>query len=144
MKQLRTQQGLRQIELAEAAGTTERTVRNIEGGSTAGQAAMLIKIFRALNVELEHRDYAADVQSYLAMVAPLIEQIEPANRLRVMTRVIGLLSDAVAEGAVPTVGGAADTDATPQEITEKAREAWARGEGRRAAKRRTKKDTEEE
>ena len=96
VKQLRESLNLNQAELAEAANTTARTVGNIERQAHAGQADVLIRIFRALGIELENKGWSTETEHYLAMIAPLIERIHPRTRPKTMTQVIDLLSDAIA------------------------------------------------
>ncbi len=92
---LRSRLGITQEELAEAAGITARTLGNIENQRNAGQAGKLVRIFRALGVELEHPSWDTETERYLAMIAPLIEKINPNKRLEAMTNVIALLTDAI-------------------------------------------------
>ncbi len=95
VSELRSKLGLTQKELAEAAGITERTLGNIENQRHTGQVGKLVRVFRALGIELEHPRWTAETERYLAMIAPLIEKISPSKRLRAMTHVISLLTDAI-------------------------------------------------
>lgn len=103
---LRRRASMSQVALAEAANVTDRTIRNIEGGKVAGQADVLIRIFRALGVELEGPRWSSETQQYVSMLAPMIERIAPTARLRTISRVIEILSDAME--LAPNVGGVSE------------------------------------
>ncbi|MGO4488197.1 helix-turn-helix domain-containing protein [Microbacterium sp. 2RAF4] len=94
LAQLRSDKGVTQGELEERSGVTSRTIRNIETGSVAGQADKLIRLFIALGVDLDG-DSRLEVDSYIAMIAPLIQAIHPDHRLAAVGQVIPVLSDAV-------------------------------------------------
>lgn len=72
-----------------------RTLSNIENQKTAGQADKLVRIFRALGIELEYPAWSEETQSYMAMIAPLIEKINSGKRLAVMQEVLTLLADQI-------------------------------------------------
>lgn len=91
---LRAEKGLTQGELEDRSGVTSRTIRNIETGAVAGQADKLISLFIALGVDLDG-DARAEVDSYVAMIAPLLQAIHPDHRLSAVGQVIPILSDAV-------------------------------------------------
>lgn len=95
VKEMRTKLEITQEELAEAAGITSRTLSNIENQKTAGQADKLVRIFRALGIELEYPAWSQETQSYIAMIAPLLEKINPVKRLAVMQEVLTLLADEI-------------------------------------------------
>ena len=94
---LRAARGVTQAMLAERSGVTARTIRNIEKGAVAPQADKLVRRFVALDGDLDRTAYGADVQSYIAMLAPLIRDIDPDYRLAAVADLIPALSRAVAE-----------------------------------------------
>lgn len=96
LAKLRAEKGLTQAELEDRSGVTSRTIRNIESGTVAGQADKLIRLFVALGVDLDG-DARAEVDSYVAMIAPLLQAIHPDHRLAAVSQVIPVLSDAVRE-----------------------------------------------
>lgn len=95
--ELRAARGVTQAALAERSGVTARTIRNIERAQGAPQADKLIRLFVALDVDLDGTAYSADVQGYVAMFAPLIRDIDPEYRLAAVAEVIPALSRYVAE-----------------------------------------------
>lgn len=101
---LRADRKVTQGELEERSGVTSRTIRNIESGTVAGQADKLISLFIALGVDLDG-DARAEVDGYLAMIAPLLLSIDPDYRLAAVSDVIPVLTDAVR--AHPRIEGAA-------------------------------------
>lgn len=94
LAKLRADKGITQGELEDKSGVTSRTIRNIETGTVAGQADKLIRLFIALGVDLDG-DARAEVDSYVAMIAPLLQAIHPEHRFAAVSQVIPLLSDAV-------------------------------------------------
>lgn len=94
LAKLRADKGITQGELEDKSGVTSRTIRNIETGTVAGQADKLIRLFIALDVDLDG-DARAEVDSYVAMIAPLLQAIHPDHRLAAVSQVIPVLSDAV-------------------------------------------------
>lgn len=96
LAKLRGDKGVTQGDLEDKSGVTSRTIRNIETGAVAGQADKLIRLFVALGVDLDG-DARAEVDSYIAMISPLLQAIHPDHRLAAVSRVIPVLSDAVRE-----------------------------------------------
>lgn len=96
VKQLRKDRGLTQGQLQERSGVTSRTIRNIELEEKAGQADNLIRLFTALDIDLDGTLWGVDVQKYTAMLAPLIRDIAPDHRLGAVSEVIPVLSRAIA------------------------------------------------
>ncbi len=93
---IRKAKSLTQTELEERSGVTSRTIRNIETGAVAGQADKLIRLFIALEVDLDGAE-RAEVDQYLSMLAPLIRSIAPDHRLAAVTSILPTLTDAVRE-----------------------------------------------
>lgn len=88
--------GLQQKDLAEAAGVSARTIRNIIQGKVAPQADNIIALLLALNIDVD--DQAdADVRSWTKMLAPVIRRIHPDHRATAVAGAIGVLSDAAVQ-----------------------------------------------
>lgn len=103
--ELRQERGLTQEAVAERSGVTSRTIRNIEGGEVAGQAEKLIRLFIALDIDLDGTLWSADVHRYTSMLAPLIQGIDPDHRFQVVGEIIPILTRAVAAHPNVHVGG---------------------------------------
>lgn len=82
-----------QKDLAEAAGVSARTIRNIVQGRVAPQADNLTALLIALDIDIDGFE-DADVRSYTKMLAPVIRRIHPDHRTEAVSDAIGLLSDA--------------------------------------------------
>ena len=93
-EQLRKARKLTQAEVEERSGVTSRTIRNIETGAVAGQADKLIKLFIALEVDLDG-DKWAEVQPQLAIVAPMLLNIHPDYRNSAIQEVIPTLAEQI-------------------------------------------------
>lgn len=111
--ELRKEQEVTQEELAGRSEVTSRTIRNIETGEVAGQADKLIRLFVALNVDLDGTLWTADVHRYTSMLAPLIRAIHPDHRLAAVTDLMPVLSRAVQAHPNPDVGGVDEAEAIP-------------------------------
>lgn len=101
LAKLRSGKGVTQGDLEDRSGVTSRTIRNIETGAVAGQADKLIRLFFALGVDLDG-EARAEVDSYVAMIAPLLQSIHPDHRLAAVSKVIPVLTDAVREHPNPS------------------------------------------
>lgn len=84
---------LQQKELADAAGVTARTIRNIVQGKTAPQADKITALMLALGVDVDGGD-DLDVRPFTKMLAPVIRRIDPDHRAAAVSDAIGILSDA--------------------------------------------------
>lgn len=84
---------LQQKQIAEAAGVTARTIRNIIQGKSAPQADKIVALLVALGVDVDGGE-DADVRPYTKMLAPLIRRIHPDHRATAVSEAIGVLSDA--------------------------------------------------
>lgn len=133
LAELRKDKGLTQEALAEKSGVTSRTIRNIEGGENAGQADKLIRLFIALDIDLDGTMWAPDVYRYTSMLAPLINAIEPAHRLEVVGELVPILTRAVHAHPNTDVGGVAEAEALPTLASQ--REKKIRATERKAARR---------
>lgn len=80
VKSVREELGMTQDELAEAAGTTRRTIGNFERGSNAPQPRILASILRALGINQAGEGLSADTMQYLSILGNLIEAIDPDAR----------------------------------------------------------------
>jgi transcriptional regulator with XRE-family HTH domain len=94
IEQLRKSKHLKQTELEEMSGVTSRTIRNIETGAVAGQADNLIRLFIALEVDLDG-DRFVEVQPQLAIVAPMLLNIHPDWRNEAIQEVIPTLAEQI-------------------------------------------------
>ncbi|CAN7514437.1 helix-turn-helix transcriptional regulator [Microbacterium maritypicum] len=94
LARLRDEKGVTQGELEERSGVTSRTIRNIENGTVAGQTDKLIRLFIALGADLDG-DAREEVESYIAMIAPMLRAIHPDHRFAAVTQLVPILSDAV-------------------------------------------------
>lgn len=83
---------LQQKQIAEAAGVTARTIRNIVQGKSAPQADKIVALLMALGVDVDGGE-DADVRPYTKMLAPLIRRIDPNYRATAVSEAIGVLSD---------------------------------------------------
>lgn len=93
--ELRAERRLTQQSLADRSGVTSRTIRNIEKGDVSPQADKLIRLYTALDIDLDGTLWDADVYRYTAMIAPLIRDIHPSYRLDAVAEVIPALSRSV-------------------------------------------------
>lgn len=110
VEQLRKAKRLTQAQLEEMSGVTSRTIRNIESGAKAGQADKLIRLFIALEVDLDG-EQRAEVEQYLAILAPLIRSIHPDHRLAAINALIPDLTEAVRRHPAPSKSEPASLDA---------------------------------
>lgn len=93
-----------QKELAEAAGVTPRTIRNLLQSKTAPQAEVLVKLLIALGYDLDG-DGDPEIRTYTTMMAPAIRRIHPDYRAEAVSSALGQLLDAaVAHPAEPQPG----------------------------------------
>lgn len=95
IKQLRLVKGLKQEELAEAAGVARRTVGSIERGEVAGQAEKLSRLLLVLGVDSEPATWSDFTEQHLAIIAPLIEALPESVRSRTMNEVLRTLATAI-------------------------------------------------
>lgn len=110
---IRRDKGLTQEALAERSGVTSRTIRNIETGQAAGQADKLIRLFIALDVDLDGTLWTTDVHRYTSMLAPLIHAIDPDHRLGVVGELMPILTRAVQAHPNTDVGGIDNAESLP-------------------------------
>jgi len=110
---IRADKGMTQETLAERSGVTSRTIRNIENGDNAGQADKLIRLFIALDIDLDGTLWTADTHRYTSMLAPLIQAIHPDYRLAAVTDLIPGLSRAVKAHPNADVGGVDEAETIP-------------------------------
>ena len=84
--------GMSQGELAEAAGTTTRSIGSIERGDIVAQPAMLEKILVSLGLSPE-LDIATDdeVDMLIAIIQPFLAMLDKRHRSSAMRRLIEVL-----------------------------------------------------
>lgn len=95
IKALRQAAGMKQSELAEAAGVSRATISNIENGATTPQADILGRILRTLGVELDAPEFSEQTDLWLSMMGSLIEAIPEPRRAPVVNSAIRVLADGV-------------------------------------------------
>ena len=61
----------------------------------AGQADVLERIFRALDIELQGAGIKATTQQWLAVIGPLLDILSPDEQAAVVQRLLPILTDAV-------------------------------------------------
>lgn len=110
----RTAAGMSQEEVAEAAGTTRRTVGSIERGDSIAQRDVLRRILTVLGLT-PPPEVDGDVTAFLAMLSPLMQRITPQERQRLMPEIIRLVMDSLARAPQPTLTVVPDDGAEAQE-----------------------------
>jgi transcriptional regulator with XRE-family HTH domain len=96
IEQARNAMGLTQQQLADMSDTSRGTIGNIESGKTVPQSDVLWRIMGAL--EMRHDmdpQWSAEVQRWLSIIAPLLEQMSAEVRERAMQEVLSILAAAV-------------------------------------------------
>lgn len=84
--------GLTQSQLAERSGVSRGTIGNIESGSTIPQADVLWRILGVLDIRAESTpEWSPEVDGWVRIIAPLIEQIPNDVRERVMLILVAQL-----------------------------------------------------
>lgn len=102
LRAARRARGLSQDEVAERAGVSRNTVGNAESGKVLPQSAVLWRIMGALDLRPDPgREWSPEVEGWLRMLAPLIEQLDADARERVMLDVLGRVGDAVRSTRAP-------------------------------------------
>lgn len=88
----RSRMGMSQAQLAEAAGTTMRTVGSIERGDTTAQPKLLVRLLAALGLSPDGDGNAdEELDTLVSVVRPFLATLDRAHRARVMPRLIEAL-----------------------------------------------------
>lgn len=95
----RKARGLSQDQLAKMAGVSRGTIGNVEDGKTVPQSAVLWRIMTALDMRPDmNPEWSDEIEGWIRIIAPIIEQIPPGVRERVMLEVVNRLGVAAREG----------------------------------------------
>jgi transcriptional regulator with XRE-family HTH domain len=95
----RKARGLSQDQLAKMAGVSRGTIGNVEDGKTVPQSAVLWRIMTALEMRPDmNPEWSDEIEGWIRVIAPIIEQIPPTVRERVMLEVVARLGVAAREG----------------------------------------------
>jgi transcriptional regulator with XRE-family HTH domain len=97
IREARKAKGLDQETLAEMTGISRRTIGSIERGDTVAQREPLVKLLTVL--DLMPRATDDDVTSFLVVIAPLLQQVEPELRPRLMQDLVGVVLTEIRHGA---------------------------------------------
>lgn len=90
-----------QQDLAEAAQTTRRTIGAIERGESAPQPRTLERVRQVLGLD-DPESFDPEVETYLSIIGPLLQQVPAEQRALVLRRMILVLSQALGgPGAAP-------------------------------------------
>lgn len=88
--------GITQADLATAAGISRGTVGNIESGETVPQSAVLWRLLGVLEIRPDQSEqWPPEVESWLALMAPMLASMDPSVRERVMVSVMQQLGRAL-------------------------------------------------
>ncbi len=91
-----------QDDLAEAAGTTRRTIGSLERGHTNPQPGTLGRILKVLGLDAAPA-FDQEVETYLSsIIGPLLQQVPAAQRGEALRRVVLELSRAIAQPTTPS------------------------------------------
>lgn len=94
----REEAGMTQDELADAAGTTRRTVGSIERGDTVAQREVLNRILKTLDLEAPAA-VATDITSFFTLLQPLLQRLSVEERAALMPQIIELVAAALQNGS---------------------------------------------
>lgn len=97
IREARKAQGIDQETLAQMAGTSRRTVGSIERGDTVAQTQVLKRILQSLGLS-EGLGVDSDVNNFLAMIGPLLQRLDGAERARVMPAIAALIAEELRGG----------------------------------------------
>jgi len=88
IRAMRKGRGMTQQQLADAAGTGVRTIRNIEAGRVEPQQGTLADILAALGYQRKERPWADDsaIEGFLQMLGYRLYLLDPEARAALMSR----------------------------------------------------------
>jgi transcriptional regulator with XRE-family HTH domain len=102
VKLLRQAAGLRQEDLAAAAGVSRPTIIGIENGTSIPQQEKLVRILAVLGVDVQSPRFGEQTERWLTMMGALIEAIPVQRREPAVNAAIRELTDGIRAGGVPT------------------------------------------
>jgi transcriptional regulator with XRE-family HTH domain len=90
----REAQGYKQVDVAEMANVSRRTLGSIERGDTTAQTDVLRRILASLNLT-PTAALDSDVRSFTAMLGPLLQRLGQEERAAVMPVITDLVASAL-------------------------------------------------
>lgn len=102
VKLLRQAAGLRQEDLAAAAGVSRPTIIGIENGTSVPQQDKLIRILGVLGVDVEGPKFGEQTERWLTMMGSLIEAIPVQRREPAVNAAIRELTAGIRGSGEPT------------------------------------------
>ncbi|WP_030148825.1 helix-turn-helix domain-containing protein [Mycetocola saprophilus] len=112
IQSLRHNASIEQEELASMAGIARGTLSAIENGRTVPQAAVLVRIYEALGMDIVGTQFSDSTNQSLAAIGALLEAIPEARRSDAVSEVIVILSRAVRKAAMSNVVPMRDDNAS--------------------------------
>lgn len=89
IRQARKNKGLDQSTLEEMTGISRRTIGSIERGDTVAQRDVLAKLLAVLDLKPIILD--PEVKTFLTVIEPLLQEVDPDRRPRVMANLVAML-----------------------------------------------------
>ncbi|WP_415395155.1 helix-turn-helix domain-containing protein [Rhodococcus globerulus] len=98
LKPARVAKGLTQRDVSEMSGVSLKTIGNIESGRMIPQAANLKRLMMALDLGPNPADGWPDwVHTWIAVVAPLIQQVPEESRGDLMLKIVMMIGEAITD-----------------------------------------------
>lgn len=97
IREARRAKGIDQDTLAQMTGLSRRTIGSIERGDSVAQREPLLKLLTALDLAPTAAD--KDVRAFLTMVTPLLQQVDPDRRPRLMQDMVGVVLTEIRYGS---------------------------------------------
>ena len=122
VKQVRQSLGMKQQELAAAAGVSRQTLSDLENGVRVPQDAKLRAILDVLGIDTGSTSLSDDTRMWIGIIGGALEALPPVNRARAgQAAVNAITQELVAASNVtplrrPNVGGRTNTDLETVEL----------------------------